>query len=1343
MAKYCTLSPYIKTQDGTLKESRLYKDLLSLTSNDRKKANAAYCLLTSESFKEDLNKKQIDELGEPILSSVIASSKLKKILDASLIKTGVLTSLGVANNEGPIHYQDTTDNYLSLAEKVVSFNSTSPYKDNYTALLKNDSGGLFVDLVPISTESSVEAAKLASNLSLNNKIRGILANSGVTISALNTLQDSLRSSGVVDYENATVTTEGLINLIRLAEGIRGERALPEEFAHFAFDMMQGDPLYDRLMLLLDNDELIAKILGDSYEKYSAFYSNDRDRLKREAAGHLISESWFNERTPLPEHKSFIRRVIDKIKSLLSSINRYSLSEALSESQRVATEIGTRIINNPSVEVRTIEKLNKLSNLHHLENGAKTRKEILEKSIANSLKKYQFYSDSLVQKIRAEKNEDAKEALQERLYAYQDKMMELISNLKDKLVAEQFDIGVQNFIMSSVSELSDGIKRAKSLTGDMSLQERAYNIRNLYNVLNSIAPIADDITLSLQYNDTDLTLTEETKTALEKIQKTSKELKEILDNEAQKTFANYLKAFFPKEGITVEGRYVSKDDILELLRRADKDIGIIDTWLQSAANADDIIINLADQAMKYSKDRKRQRVLNVKEELLAAAKELKDAGESDEFMFERHADGTLSGRYKSETNWTAYYDEKKKFREYLDNKYEHRGKEYLQELSAWRKENEDSFGRPSYKYNVNFRADMNEAQRAYYDAFMKVREEMLSYLPLTTLNDDPMRAVQVSKDLWERIKTSSPATWYKQISEAAKNSVISRVDDTDFGYKNAIKGFNDEEVMAVPIFFINPVEEDALSRDTASTMIAFADMAINYDEMSKVSDLFEVGREAMQLREAGAERRGKPLVETVKGLGMKVTQKINKTPSYNFVERYNEFLNTQLYNRFMRDDTVPINENKDIHKGKLARLVNRISSLNQLAVNLLAGVAAVGSDMINVNSEVLASTVAGGKAPFSAKQLHQADKIYRKNIVGVLGEFGNPIKTTKLGLFIDKFDVLHEYETEVRNIEWKKSKAKKLLSENSLYFFMQAGAHFGETRTALAQAQNMMIKSDDGTREESLWDVLTVQYLDENDHSKGAKLVAKEGFTLSQKDITEFSRKFNGLNQKLYGIYSKTDINALETTALGQLISLYRKFIVSSLNRRYGKQKYNFDTGEIQEGYYRSAWGFIKNVIKDTEGIGGLIDTIKMHWQDMEDFQKSNIMRTTNELGTFVILLVLSSVLRGADWDDSDNPWQKRFLAYMSTRLKTETGAFSPFGVLGETWNIVKSPAACINTLEGAADMLKAVYPSNWLGEDAIVQSGRYKGHTKSYKYFMNSPFVPMNKTVYRALHPEESIIAFK
>ena len=85
-------------------------------------------------------------------------------------------------------------------------------------------------------------------------------------------------------------------------------------------------------------------------------------------------------------------------------------------------------------------------------------------------------------------------------------------------------------------------------------------------------------------------------------------------------------------------------------------------------------------------------------------------------------------------------------------------------------------------------------------------------------------------------------------------------------------------------------------------------------------------------------------------------------------------------------------------------------------------------------------------------------------------------------------------------------------------------------------------------------------------------------------------------------------------------------------------------------------------------------------------------------------------------------------------------------MLDEGLRIMKSPAAAINTFEGTIDLIGLLNPFNyeWAGhEDAIIQSGRFKGETRAMRLIYQSPLIPMNNTVYRWLHPEEGIPFFK
>ena len=123
-------------------------------------------------------------------------------------------------------------------------------------------------------------------------------------------------------------------------------------------------------------------------------------------------------------------------------------------------------------------------------------------------------------------------------------------------------------------------------------------------------------------------------------------------------------------------------------------------------------------------------------------------------------------------------------------------------------------------------------------------------------------------------------------------------------------------------------------------------------------------------------------------------------------------------------------------------------------------------------------------------------------------------------------------------------------------------------------------------------------------------------------------------------------------------------------------------------------------------------------------------------------MLLALVLGLVNWDDKeDRVWLSKLTEYQLRRLYTEIGALTPgTTMLTEGLRIIKSPAAGVNTLENFVNVTKLLNPYNYIEE---VESGRFKDHTKAYRALFESPLIPMNKTVYKVLNPEEGIPFFK
>ena len=527
----------------------------------------------------------------------------------------------------------------------------------------------------------------------------------------------------------------------------------------------------------------------------------------------------------------------------------------------------------------------------------------------------------------------------------------------------------------------------------------------------------------------------------------------------------------------------------------------------------------------------------------------------------------------------------------------------------------------------------------------------------------------------------------------------------------------------------------MSTDIVSTLTAYAAMANDYDEMNKVIDVLELGRDLLRERQVTQTQGGKPLVEKFKAVGRKVESKLTKEgEATRFIQRLNDFFEMQVYGRYMADEGTFGSTNID--KGKVANFVNRVTSMNNLALNVLSGISNIATGKVMMRIESFAGEF------FNEKNTITADRIYGQSLPEYLAEIGNRVKTSKLALWDELFNVMQEYEQNVREVNFdRKTWFSRMFGTSTLFFMNNAGEHWMQNRTSLALADAYKMKAPNG-KIVSLWDAMEVVPIDKNNKKAGAKLQLKQGYTkadgsaFTQDDIIKFSRRSAAINQRMHGIYNKADRSAVQRLAIGRMGIMFRKWMRPSWNRRFKSATYNYDLDAWIEGYYRTSGRFLLQLVRD------LRETqfnLAARWNELTPTEKANIRRALTEVGHFLAVMAIIGLI---EWsDDKDRPWLVRMLEYQSRRLYTELGAMIPGkSMISEGLKIINSPAAGVNTIENMLDLTKLLNPWNYMDE---LQSGRYEGHSTAYKSFFESPIIPMNRTVYRGLHPETSIPFFK
>lgn len=1349
MAKACAIIPQVRNKKGETVGSKLFKDLLSYFDNNRQEATRIYLITKSANFIQNWNPRLVmDDNNEPTISSLLKKTNLKDVINTQKMLKKLNNDIGHYHKTGRVKlYLNNDKNYRELVQRAIQFNTSSEFREDYVASVEKvlDSESNRVYISPIirvrDKMNSINADNMAYNFNLNNRLRDILAAHGISIGALTDLERRRGISGVTDFSQAKDAASGLIEVIRLAEGIKGERALPEEFAHFAIEAMGDTPLINRLINNLSSNGLVGDILGEDYDTYYTLYKGDEAKLAKEAAGKLLAKHLLQqEAIPSAPYKNLLERVINTIKNFFRSLDASSIQKAMIEADRDFGKMAKDILTGQLDDVIDVRNIASTEMYYNTQERVGRDKRLLQDIINNELKRLKIYE---------KRNPNSQFSANQRL---------LIDKLEIELADNNEIEGIYAFLDNALEELQKVSNRLEVLrnTPASNLNERAKVLRDVRNYMYSYQRIADSVRQALreEEKETDNRYGQRVRVALDNVSRLLDDLSVDYNTLTMPLFVDFIKPFVGDSIMVPFGKYKGKTMTAEsLVKIADEDISFFDRWLDSMADSSDYMLKVMDQAVKRSKENARLKTIDVQKQLQAATIKLEQAGiKTTDWMFERDSKGNLSGNYISEINHALFRERMRIMFKSLNDKYGRNpvgqdAENYNKERKAWFDANMEVVdGKRQPKMSIYASMEyrkLNKAQKEYYNTIMDIKAKLDALLPdkYTKLTN----AVAIRKDLLERVKSSDGVkSGAKQIWESIKDEFIRRSDDTDFGDKATVKDFEDREVQMLPIYYTKLKEGESpndLSTDIVSTLTAYAAMANDFDEMNKVIDVLEVGRDLLREREVTQTRAGKPLVEKFKAVGRKVESKLTKTGDKSrFMERLNDFFEMQVYGRYMADEGTFGKTNID--KGKVANFVNRMTSMNNLALNILSGISNVATGKVMMRIESMAGEF------FNEKNTLKADRVYGQELPKFLAELGNRVKTNKLALWDELFNVMQEYEKDVKEVNFdRKTWFSRMFGASALFFMNNAGEHWMQNRTSLALADAYKMKAPNG-KITNLWDAMEVVYIDPNNKKLGAKLQVKKGYTkadgsaFTNDDIRKFSRKAAAINQRMHGIYNKADRSAVQRLAVGRMGIMFRKWIKPSLNRRFKSATYNYDIEAWTEGYYLTTGRFLNQLFQNLRK--SQFD-ISSRWNEMTKTERANVIRAITEVSHFLAVMAAIGLI---EWsDDRDRPWLVKMVEYQLRRLYTELGALTPTpAMVQEGLKILKSPAAGVNTVEKALNLLDLLNPFNYEtfnGEDAILQSGPYEGKSKAQQSLLKSPLVPMYNTVLRGIHIEDQIPFYK
>lgn len=1210
------------------------------------------------------------------------------------------------------------------------------------------------------------------NKDLDAKLKQQLTELGITIESIDKFMDKYNVSpvGVADIING---------IIYINADKANELTLPEETAHFIIELLGDASLAKRLLALVEANDYYKEILGEELGTYSELYKNNNDALIREAAGKLMSQalvSKFNEQnSAIPvEQLGLIERLWKYVKTLFNKITKQRFNKDIADAYGMTAD---QFLKGQLTGLSKKNLTRELTMFQISDKSLNNLRDKLDKSKEAIAKRINVYKRKDLKKL-ALREEETLNTLVEDL----DNKNYLVAALN---VAESARDRFSK-VDKRITQLQESIDNLE-LQGTEELLALSSTLRDMKSFTNSYLPMMKEIKLEMTkilIEDKD---NEDIKKVSQILSETIDKAELLEDEYFQMARPIYQKFITPfigngpiedlqklleegGEDITFFQRWIdslansgepmlqiidvivkdakqeARDESYEIMkdliasRMKLEESGIKDTQWMYEKKSDGTYSGNNVYEFNYGDwaDAKEKAIDDTLKRIRTSNKGLNLPADKNELLSEIFSNDVLHSQYsKLMNNWYKYnLQDNPNAKDIIAAK-----KAFLNEedFNEWFEENtridefsgaiyyRNELSSPAEKYrNKQFLDIMsNPAKKEFYEQTMKLKDDMDMKLPENRRLG--RLAPQLRTDFIEKMKASKNAS---ELARNAKESIreqFRNVEDEDqLGDRFKVTDENGHPVNFLPIYFTGKLSNmKDLSTDFAEAISAFTTMATDYGKMSKIVDMLELGRDIISSRSLiETDSKGNILKEGIDILGKKIARQIKKDPNAsNLKARLDDYFIMNIYGKTRV-------EGKDwnilgykINSEKALDLLGRYTSLNNLALNIYAGI----QNPLVGNAAIRLEAIAGQF--FDNKALLEADKKYYANLPKYMANVGARNPKDFLSLWMEKLEVMQDFSRDSKELNMdRKSLMSKLFNQSSLYFMSRAGENQMQNRTSFALAYTTKLKDKDG-RDITLLDAFETV---DNKFVLKSGLKKTDGTAFTEVDLRAFKRKQNAINNSMHGIYNDQDLLAIQQYGLLRQALMFRKFMRPGFKRRFAKKYYNYEGQFDVEGYYRTFGRFAATLTKDLKHGQFLLAA---HWNELTDNEKKNIIRTATEAGYMLsVSLFLQFILPLMGGDDEDD-WVGQMAAYQSNRLNTELKFYiDP----RETLKILSSPAAGISQINKVLNLLSMATKPSYAMEE--ISRGRWEGYTRLHKASIGT--IPFVKTITDWQSPETKLVYF-
>ena len=624
-------------------------------------------------------------------------------------------------------------------------------------------------------------------------------------------------------------------------------------------------------------------------------------------------------------------------------------------------------------------------------------------------------------------------------------------------------------------------------------------------------------------------------------------------------------------------------------------------------------------------------------------------------------------------------------------------------------------------------------KALYDALvdvMALANSKIGFLRYTNKYKLP----QIEGGSWTQIRSKD--NFLKGIAYAAQDLYTVKDDDDRYMIENA-KRSDGSLVKLIPTRYIKMLDNpDAITNDVVGSIIHYYKMAVNYEKMSEAAPELELALDFVSRMDFKDKKGGR-----ISGVESKTYDKMK-----DLMDRF-------VYGMEKDAKEVDIKLPKGKHvKLSIDKLVNNLAAYTRIqgiSQNLNVILTGLITNKIQNRLEAMSGIY------FGNEELAKATKTLLPAYVDAIKNIGKANNKNKVLCYLEFLGVVRDNEQTFSKLN--QSRLLRALNQHYWYFGHEIGDIITKGKLALSVAffnkydpetgkfvnkNQFLRKFKDKKKGKAAWKALNITFFDAFE-VKDNQLVVRPEYAkiVDEKTLNRIKNTTKQIATRIDTQLTDLDKSKLHSTLIGQLLLIYRNFILVNLQTKFlTKRQFNYSTGMWSEAQIPAAFSylgrhwaenisFLRKHFFDQKKIDQLRELYKDHYDELDDYEKGCLKRVTYEfLFSTLGFWLISSIIRAMADEDRDN-WWKQEAAYLTLRASLETrGNVLPI----EVFNMLNTPTAAWSTLRYWGDLTTVALQD----PTEEINKGPYRGLNRLQRSLIKA--TPL-RSIYEARDPRSKL----